>query len=155
MSYREDEKRWKRLQEILIAEASGKPVRPAVSQRTLFGIPSTVERTIERIVNEEEERLMNKLKQAESAPHAHTHSIHACDASTHVLDVASVVALEHDIAQAGTSLAELMERAGCAVAAAAVSVETGNATVPMSAKVSAAIIRCCLTFTHVFIVFVM
>ena len=52
MGYREDEKRWKRIQELLAAEASGKPVRPLVSQRTLFGIPSTVEQTIERIVAE-------------------------------------------------------------------------------------------------------
>ena len=54
MGYREDEKRWKRIQELLAAEASGKPVRPLVSQRTLFGIPSTVEQTIERIVAEDE-----------------------------------------------------------------------------------------------------
>ena len=54
MSYRDDEKRWKRIQELLAAEASGKTVRPTVSQRTLFGIPSTVEQTIERIVAEDE-----------------------------------------------------------------------------------------------------
>ena len=54
MSYRDDEKRWKRIQEMLAAEASGKTVRPMVSQRTLFGIPSTVEQTIERIVAEDE-----------------------------------------------------------------------------------------------------
>ena len=50
MSYRDDEKRWKRIQDMLAAEASGKTMRPVVSQRTLFGIPSTVEQTIERIV---------------------------------------------------------------------------------------------------------
>lgn len=54
MSYRDDEKRWKRIQEMLAAEASGKELRPLVSQRTLFGIPSTVEQTIERIVAEDE-----------------------------------------------------------------------------------------------------
>ena len=54
MSYRDDEKRWKRIQEMLAAEASGKTMRPVVSQRTLFGIPSTVEQTIERIVAEDE-----------------------------------------------------------------------------------------------------
>ena len=54
MSYRDDEKRWKRIQEMLAAEASGKTMRPVVSQRTLFGIPSTVEQTIERIVSEDE-----------------------------------------------------------------------------------------------------
>ena len=56
MSLRDDEKRWKRIQEMLAAEASGKPVRPAVSQRTLFGIKSTVEQTIERVVEEEERK---------------------------------------------------------------------------------------------------
>ena len=54
MSYRDDEKRWKRIQEMLAAEASGKTMRPVVSQRTLFGIPSTVEQIIERIVAEDE-----------------------------------------------------------------------------------------------------
>ena len=54
MSYRDDEKRWKRIQDMLAAEASGKTMRPVVSQRTLFGIPSTVEQTIERIVAEDE-----------------------------------------------------------------------------------------------------
>ena len=54
MSYRDDEKRWKRIQDMLAAEASGKAMRPVVSQRTLFGIPSTVEQTIERIVAEDE-----------------------------------------------------------------------------------------------------
>lgn len=60
MSYREDEKRWKRIQDMLAAEASGKAIRPAVSQRTLFGIPSTVEQTIERIVAEDEEARRKK-----------------------------------------------------------------------------------------------
>ena len=54
MSYRDDERRWKRIQDMLAAEASGKTMRPVVSQRTLFGIPSTVEQTIERIVAEDE-----------------------------------------------------------------------------------------------------
>ena len=66
MSYREDEKRWKRIQEMLAAEASGKTLRPMVSQRTLFGIPSTVEQTIERIVAEDEEARRAKRKRAES-----------------------------------------------------------------------------------------
>lgn len=65
MSYREDEKRWKRIQELLAAEASGKTVRPTVSQRTLFGIPSTVEQTIERIVAEDEAERRAKRKRAE------------------------------------------------------------------------------------------
>ena len=67
MSYRDDERRWKRLQEMLLAEANGKVVRPAVSQRTLFGIPSTVEQTIERIVAEDEEaRRMKREAKAQS-----------------------------------------------------------------------------------------
>lgn len=63
MSYRDDEKRWKRIQDMLAAEASGKPVRPAVSQRTLFGIPSTVEQTLDRIVAEDEEARRRKREQ--------------------------------------------------------------------------------------------
>ena len=60
MSYADDERRWKRIQDLLAAEASGKELRPAVSQRTLFGIPSTVEQTIERIVAEDEEERRKK-----------------------------------------------------------------------------------------------
>ena len=56
MSMRDDERRWKRLQEVLAAEAAGKEVRPCVSQRTLFGIPSTVEQQIQKIVEEDEAR---------------------------------------------------------------------------------------------------
>ena len=60
MTFAEDEKRWKRIQEMLAAEASGKPVRPIASQRTLFGIPSEVEQQIERIVAEDEEKRRKK-----------------------------------------------------------------------------------------------
>lgn len=60
MSYRDDEKRWKRIQEMLAAEATGNSVRPIVSQRTLFGIPSTMETTIERIVAEDEKARREK-----------------------------------------------------------------------------------------------
>ena len=62
MSYRDDEKRWKRIQDMLAAEASGKTMRPVVSQRTLFGIPPTVEQTIERIVAEDEAERRAKRK---------------------------------------------------------------------------------------------
>ena len=62
MSYRDDERRWKRIHEMLAAEASGKTIRPAVSQRTLFGIPSTVEQTIERIVAKDEQARREKRK---------------------------------------------------------------------------------------------
>ena len=54
MSYRDDERRWKRIQDLLAAEASGKAVQPVASQRTLFGIPSTVDQAIARIVEEDE-----------------------------------------------------------------------------------------------------
>ena len=63
MSYAEDEKRWKRIHDMLAAEAGGHSLRPVVSQRTLFGIPSTVEQTIERIVAEDEEARRLKRKQ--------------------------------------------------------------------------------------------
>lgn len=70
MSYREDERRWKRIQDMLAAEASGKELRPAVSQRTLFGIPSTVEQTIDRIVaQDEEERRMKRHQGVEHVDH--------------------------------------------------------------------------------------
>ena len=62
MSYRDDEKRWKRIQDLLAAEATGKTVRPVVSQRTLFGIPSSVDIAIERIVAEDEEARRKKRK---------------------------------------------------------------------------------------------
>ena len=64
MSYRDDEKRWKRIQDMLAAEASGKELRPMVSQRTLFGIPSTMEQVIERVVAEDEaERRAKRLRE--------------------------------------------------------------------------------------------
>ena len=62
MGYADDERRWKRIQELLAAEASGRELRPAVSQRTLFGIPSTVEQAIERIVAEDEEARRRKRR---------------------------------------------------------------------------------------------
>lgn len=110
MGYREDEKRWKRIQDLLAAEASGKTLRPTVSQRTLFGIPSTMEQTINRIVSEDEEarRMKRKLeKLLETVP---------VDEGTRAFDVPDVVALERTIDAAGTPLAELMDRAGTAFA---------------------------------------
>ena len=67
MGFREDEKRWKMIQDALAAEASGKTLRPAVSQRTLFGIPSTVEQTIDRIVAEDEAARAAKRKRDSGA----------------------------------------------------------------------------------------
>ena len=113
MSYREDEKRWKRIQDMLAAEASGKTLRPTVSQRTLFGIPSTMEQTIDRIVAEDEEaRRMKRIEQQlekllETVP---------VEAGAQAFDVPDVVALERTIDAAGTPLAELMDRAGTALA---------------------------------------
>ena len=63
-NYREQEKRWKLIQDMLAAEASGKELRPAISQRTLFGIPSTVEQVIERTVREDEKERRMKRERA-------------------------------------------------------------------------------------------
>ena len=60
MSFADEERRWKKIQDYLSAEAAGKELRPVVSQRTLFGIPSTMEREIERIVAEDEEASRKK-----------------------------------------------------------------------------------------------
>ena len=70
MSYADDERRWKRINDLLVAEASGKELRPVISQRTLFGIPSTVEQTIERIVAEDEEE---RRKKRAAKPHEPKH----------------------------------------------------------------------------------
>ena len=64
MGIREDEKRWKRIQDALAAEASGKEPRPVSSMRTLFGIQSSVEQQIERIVAEDEASRRDARKQA-------------------------------------------------------------------------------------------
>lgn len=48
-----DEMKWERIRDVLIAEGSGKTPRIA-STRTLFGIPSAVDRAIEAIVAEDE-----------------------------------------------------------------------------------------------------
>ena len=60
MSYADDERRWKRIQDYLNAEANGKELRPVISHRTLFGIPSTVEQEILRIVEEDERKHREK-----------------------------------------------------------------------------------------------
>lgn len=67
MGFREDEKRWKRIQEQLAAEAGGHELKPIVSTRTLFGIPSTAEQVIERTVREEEERRARERRDARGA----------------------------------------------------------------------------------------
>jgi len=74
MGFREDDKRWKRLQDLLAAEASGRAVQPVMSQRTLFGIPSTVEQVIARTVAEDEEERRMKRKEDTGTQHV-VHSI--------------------------------------------------------------------------------
>lgn len=109
MGYRDDERRWKRIQDLLAAEAGGKAVKPVVSQRTLFGIPSTVEKAIERIVSEDEEE--RRVKRRNTSP------TEVIDPSLRpALDVADVIRLEQAIASSGISLGELMDRAGTAIA---------------------------------------
>lgn len=67
MGIREDERRWKRIHDALAAEAGGKELRPVVSQRTLFGIPSSVEQQIERVVAEDEaQRKESRLNRRDS-----------------------------------------------------------------------------------------
>ena len=65
-----NEKQWKRIQEVLAAEASGKQPRPFVSQRTLFGIKSSVETQIEAIVEEDEAARRARRRDAVSAGQA-------------------------------------------------------------------------------------
>ena len=52
----QEERKWERLRQVLAAGAVGAEVKPVVSQRTLFGIKSSVEEQIERIVAEDEAR---------------------------------------------------------------------------------------------------
>ena len=49
-----EEKRWELIQEVLGAEGRGDAPRVVSSQRTLFGIKSSVEEAIDRIVAEDE-----------------------------------------------------------------------------------------------------
>ena len=49
-----DDKQWKIIQQMLAAGASGSELKPMISQRTLFGIPSTVDIALQRIVEEDE-----------------------------------------------------------------------------------------------------
>ena len=76
MGYREDEKRWKRMQDLLAAEASGRAVQPVVSQRTLFGIPSAVEQVIARTVAEDEEARRMKRQQEREQGNDLQHIVH-------------------------------------------------------------------------------
>ena len=45
-----DDIRWERMRQMLAASATGAEIRPVASQRTLFGIKSSVEEQVERLV---------------------------------------------------------------------------------------------------------
>ena len=55
------EKRWARLRDQLGAEARGEAQPRLCSQRTLFGIKSSVEAAIDQVAAEQEERAQRKL----------------------------------------------------------------------------------------------
>lgn len=61
------EKRWNRIQDMLGIEARGDKPPVICSQRTLFGIPSHVERVIEAVAKEEDERCRQLMKQEKKA----------------------------------------------------------------------------------------
>ena len=131
MSYRDDEKRWKMLQDVLSAEAAGKELRPMASQRTLFGIPSTVEQTIERIVAEDEEaRRMKRekaseLKGAQSAGAEDVVTAHvegsAADGGAAGSATAAAVGAPADTTAAGGATAGAVAAVGAAAGAVAAS----------------------------------
>lgn len=50
------DRQWKLIQMLLDAEASGKPVNPAISKRTLFGTRGSVEVKMDEIAAEMEAR---------------------------------------------------------------------------------------------------
>lgn len=56
-----EEKRWKMMQDFLLAEGSGHEPKRYASQKTLFGIKSTVEETIEKAVAETEASYANAV----------------------------------------------------------------------------------------------
>ena len=58
-----DERTWERMRDVLIAEANGKDPRAVVSTRTLFGIPSSVERVIDSVAAEEDARCQRIIEQ--------------------------------------------------------------------------------------------
>lgn len=58
----QEEKRWERMQQLLLAESQGKsPVRIS-SQRTLFGIKSHVERVVEKVAAEDTEKCIERAQ---------------------------------------------------------------------------------------------
>ena len=56
---------WEQVRRALLAEAQGKPLPPVVSKRTLFGIPSDIERTMERVARESTQQAARRRADAE------------------------------------------------------------------------------------------
>ena len=106
------DRRWEHIQQQLLCQARGDETARVASQRTLFGIPSSVEQQMERfaeqIEQERKERVEKRRREKEALMNANP-----------TLNVADVVELEQRIAADGTPLYELMKRAGAALAARA------------------------------------
>lgn len=62
------ERKWKLIQENLRFQATGEQPRAVSSGRTLFGIKSTAEETIERVAAEMEEERLRNLRQGDDGP---------------------------------------------------------------------------------------
>lgn len=58
------EKKWKRIREQLLAQASGAESRPISSGRTLFGIKSEAEQKMERFAREIERDNLERMRKA-------------------------------------------------------------------------------------------
>jgi hypothetical protein len=59
----QEERQWELMRKALLAEAQGKEVQPVASRRTLFGIPSTVDRVIAKVAAEEDARCQRIIDQ--------------------------------------------------------------------------------------------
>lgn len=60
----QDEKRFERIRDMLLAEAGGTSSVRISSQRTLFGIKSHVERVIEKVAEEDDARCRSMLRES-------------------------------------------------------------------------------------------
>ncbi len=69
-----EEQTWKRMRDVLIAEANGKDPHTVVSTRTLFGIPSTVEQVIDSVAAEEDARCQRIIEEKKQEGPQHTSS---------------------------------------------------------------------------------
>ncbi len=63
----EEDKRWERVQQVLIAEMNGDTVVRVASTRTLFGIKSHAEEVIEKVAAEDQKRCEELLKKQRAA----------------------------------------------------------------------------------------